>query len=148
MLHPDESCRIALPIEAPAGPGDYFCEVDLAHEGVQWFGDKGSAVLRLPIRVGIAVQPATKAPSGQVARHLAESAELPGELPAFLRGDLQRPDPGDFPMFGVKQETVVDLILQNRGEVLLVEPDSSCGDEWISYRYYVMTQRSPLAAAI
>ena len=141
VLHPDESCCVALPIEVPADPGNYFCEIDLAHEGVQWFGDKGSPVLRLLIRVGMVAEPAAKIPARHAARDLAASAELPGELPPFAGGNLQLPDPGEFPMHSVKQEAVVDLVTQHRGELLLVEPDSSCGGEWISYRYFVMKRR-------
>lgn len=46
-----ETCRVPLAVVAPAHAGDYVCEIDLAHEGVTWFGDRGSTTLRLAMRV-------------------------------------------------------------------------------------------------
>ena len=50
---PGESCRVPLTITAPAEDGDYICEIDLAHEGVLWFSDKGSPTTTFTVRVGM-----------------------------------------------------------------------------------------------
>jgi len=46
MLPSGSTCRVPLPIRAPSDPGEYYCEIDLAHEGILWFHDKGSPVVR------------------------------------------------------------------------------------------------------
>jgi trans-aconitate methyltransferase len=48
---PGGACRVALTITTPSAPGEYQCEIDLAHEGVRWFRDRDSAVVRFPVRV-------------------------------------------------------------------------------------------------
>jgi hypothetical protein len=46
-------------------------------------------------------------------------------------------DPGDFPMFGVPVHSVAGLIADHGATLLHVENDRSCGDDWVSYRYFV-----------
>jgi hypothetical protein len=46
-----ETCRVALTVSVPSTPGDYLLEIDIAHEGVLWFHDRGSNVSRAAIRV-------------------------------------------------------------------------------------------------
>ena len=46
-LRANETCRLALTISAPTSRGQYQCEIDVAHEGVLWFHDRGSEVVRL-----------------------------------------------------------------------------------------------------
>ena len=50
-LYPGDRCKVALTITAPRDCGDYWCEIDLAHEGVVWFRERGSAAVRFPVRV-------------------------------------------------------------------------------------------------
>ena len=45
------STRLDLTVNPPSRPGDYVLELDMVHEAVTWFAGKGSATLRLPIRV-------------------------------------------------------------------------------------------------
>jgi SAM-dependent methyltransferase len=40
-----------LPVTVPAQPGSYVLELDMVHEGVTWFAHRGSATLRIPVRV-------------------------------------------------------------------------------------------------
>jgi SAM-dependent methyltransferase len=50
-LAPGGTAWVPLTINAPATEGEYQCEFDLAHEGVRWFEDRGSKVVRVPITV-------------------------------------------------------------------------------------------------
>lgn len=127
-----ESCRLPLAITAPRAPGSYSCELDLAHEGVLWFSDRGAPPTRFTVQVG--------APTG------ASAARPPSQAPAPepaarprrpLEGvSLAAADPGDFPMHGRSRAEVERLIAQQGGTLLHVEPDRSCGPDWVSYRYY------------
>ena len=50
-LRPFETVELLLKVTAPAKPGDYVLQLDLVQEGVAWFGDRGSEVLNLRVRV-------------------------------------------------------------------------------------------------
>jgi hypothetical protein len=131
ILRARETCRVPLTINAPADPGDYLCEFDVAHEGVLWFHDRGSAAARLEVRVGDSEdlpapsEPAAAAPAAQVGGRAAILADSGVE------------DPGEFPMYGVPLDTVVRLVAGQDATLVHVENDRSCGDDWVSYRYFV-----------
>ena len=46
-----ESVELSVPVRGPAGQGPYVLQVDLVHELVAWFSDKGGSPLDLPVRV-------------------------------------------------------------------------------------------------
>jgi 4-amino-4-deoxy-L-arabinose transferase-like glycosyltransferase len=50
-LRPGEQVELNLVVNASTTPGDYLLELDMLQEGVAWFGLKGSATLRLLVRV-------------------------------------------------------------------------------------------------
>ena len=50
-LPPGAAAEMTLPVRAPAAPGDYVLEIDMIHEGVTFFREKGSSVLRINVRV-------------------------------------------------------------------------------------------------
>ena len=50
-LPPGGEAELTLPVRAPAAPGDYVLEIDMIHEGVTFFREKGSTPLRLNVRV-------------------------------------------------------------------------------------------------
>lgn len=130
-MPPGLTCRVPLTITAPGEAGDYVCELDLAHEGIRWFHDQGSAVLRFVVKVGSG--------GGEATRSIAPEAGSPNraDLPADAPGDLTAADPGDFPMHGITTDRVEQLIAAAGGELVLKADDHSCGDSWISYRYVV-----------
>ncbi len=51
-LPPGGETELQLPVTAPKEPGDYVLEIDMIHEGVTFFREKGSKVLRMNVRVG------------------------------------------------------------------------------------------------
>jgi hypothetical protein len=50
-LPPAASVTLTLAVTAPPAPGDYVLEIDMVHEGLTFFREKGSTPLRLPVRV-------------------------------------------------------------------------------------------------
>ena len=50
-IPPGGAAELQLPVTAPKAPGDYLLEVDMIHEGVTFFFEKGSKTLRLNVRV-------------------------------------------------------------------------------------------------
>jgi SAM-dependent methyltransferase len=130
-MPPGLACRVPLTITTPAEAGDYVCELDLAHEGVRWFHDQGSTVLRFAVNVGSG--------GGEPARSIAPESRSANrtDLPSFAPGDLSAADPGDFPMHGINTERVEQLIAAVGGDLVLKTDDHSCGPSWISHRYVV-----------
>jgi len=145
-LPPGGACRVPLTITTPAAEGDYQCEVDLAHEGIRWFCDRHSSVVRF--HVGVRVGGREHAHMSTVG--VSESAQSESvrdarvELPSAAPGDPSIADPGNFPMYGVHTDRVVQLIATCGGELLQKPVDQSCGRGWISYRYVV---RKPIVRA-
>ena len=42
-----------------------------------------------------------------------------------------------FPMYGLARETVLDVLADCGVRIVAVEDDRSCGDDWVSYQYFV-----------
>jgi hypothetical protein len=50
-LPPGGEVEMVLPVKAPREPGEYVLEIDMIHEGVTFFREKGSHALTLRVRV-------------------------------------------------------------------------------------------------
>ena len=50
-LAPGKEVELPLTVKAPEEPGDYLLEIDMVHEGVTWFYERGAKPLRLTVRV-------------------------------------------------------------------------------------------------
>ena len=50
-LPPGGEAKLVLPVTAPKEPGDYVLEIDMIHEAVTFFHEKGSKTLRMNVRV-------------------------------------------------------------------------------------------------
>jgi hypothetical protein len=130
-----QSCHVPLTIKAPAESGEYLCEIDLAHEGVLWFHDRDSPVVRFMVRVGPG-QDSDSAPESKDSRTYASTSPVKVPEPQPIGGaDPQADDAEAFPMFGVPLNSVVQLIADCGGTLLHVENDRTCGEDWVSYRY-------------
>lgn len=57
---PGQTYTFSLPVTAPSQPGAYTLVIDMVHEGVTWFGNRGCPVLRAGVDV----------PQGEVLRGL------------------------------------------------------------------------------
>ena len=138
VLRAGQTCRLSLTINVPRERGQYELEIDLAHEGVLWFQDLGSDVVRLAVRVedesnsGPAAERITPAtpPRSASAGPAVHATSL-----ADARTDTD--DPGEFPMFGVALNRVAGLIAGHNATLLHVDSDLSGGEEWVAYRYFV-----------
>ena len=49
--NPGNEVEIPLTVKAPGQRGDYLLEIDMVHEGVTWFYERGATPLRLTVRV-------------------------------------------------------------------------------------------------
>ena len=138
-LRAGETCQVSLMISAPPNQGLYQCEVDIAHEGVLWFHDRGSEAVRLAVRVG--ADEMDGGPAAERASRVDPPAQ-PATAPVEVGGVITAEDPGEFPMYGVPVNEVVRLIADHGATLLHIENDRSCGDDWVSYRYFVRAAES------
>ena len=136
-------CRLWLTMTAPSREGDYTAELDLVHESISWFRDKGSATVRFPVhvRAGLAAPPPrASAPAPAAGPGRGPAAAFDTNIYDELPDDSE--DPGDIPMYGIPSAEVMDF-LESRGAIVLyLEKDESCGREWIGYRYFVRKPES------
>jgi len=125
-LGPGERTTVPLTIRAPLEPQTCICEIDIVHEDVTWFADRGSRTLRMDVSVeASAAGPET---SDEVIRY-ADIYDAPPE---------EHREIGQFPMFGVPRADVLATIEAGGGRAIHVEPDDRGGAEWIGYRYFVV----------
>jgi SAM-dependent methyltransferase len=148
VLAAGEECLVFLTVRAPDRPGVYLCEVDLAHESISWFKDKGDEAVRFPVEIGgdesRAIDRASP-PSG--TQDLFDRRPLPSSSPdeAALEAldELYRedpgaaPEPGDFPMHGIPKDRVVDFLVSKGASIIRIEEDEHGGREWVGFRYFV-----------
>jgi hypothetical protein len=131
-LAPGQTFEFELTMKAPMRAGTYRCEIDLVHEGVCWFADRGSSSVTFPVRVG---------PEGQPAGNDIDVAAEPspsmaaGDIYAELPRDLE--EPGVIPMFCVHRDEVVEILRASGAEVVRVDEDLNGGKDWVGYRYVV-----------
>ena len=136
VLKPGESCDIVLPMVTPSPPGSYQGEIDVVHEGVTWFRDKGSPTARFDMVVP---------PGGAIAAQRSTSTinELPVpeyriDLKAILDDESRTTEEADpFPMHGVPRDHVKEIIDEHGGTLVHVEDGLRAGVEWVDYRYFV-----------
>jgi hypothetical protein len=133
MLRAGEEARLVLRMRAPAEPGRYVVEIDLVHEGVTWFADRGNRTLQFEMDVR------TAAATDSVAPRIAMT-ELP--VPDYPEHVVTpppagTPEPEPFAMNGVPHDEVLALIEQHGGAVRHVEEDRHAGADWISCTYFV-----------
>ncbi len=50
-LPPGAETQMTLTVNAPRTPGEYTLEIDMVHEGVTWFSERGARPLQLSVRV-------------------------------------------------------------------------------------------------
>jgi SAM-dependent methyltransferase len=130
-LAPSDSARMTLTIEAPPDAGSFTCVLDLVHEGISWFGDKGSTTLEMPIAVS-AGSPVAETPGTPTPIAEPTFADIHDLLPPAGGAAL-----AGFPMHGVHHDEVLELVRKHGGQAFFVENDERGGPEWQGYRYFV-----------
>jgi len=140
VVPPGLEWPVLLTMRAPGEAGSYVGEIDLVHEGLCWFGHKGSPTLRFAIEV----MPNTGTRAAPATALIKEYA-----IPDYPEGVLPRPASGsgplaeaDFPIDGVPREHVMALIHEHGGRLAYLEEDRRAGPEWVSYRYFVVGRSS------
>ncbi|MGH8572987.1 MAG: hypothetical protein ACREX8_10495, partial [Gammaproteobacteria bacterium] len=126
-LGPGQSVEVNLTVNAPSAAGDHVMELDLVHEHLSWWADRGSSTLRVPIRVAV---PAPSRPEPPNAGAVA------GPTPADLTTETWRPA-ADMLMCGLHHQLVRQLVTHLDCWLLSAEQDELAGPEWISYTYVV-----------
>ena len=133
-LVPGGRCSARLAITMPVESGDYWCEIDLAHEGVVWFRERGSTAFRFLVRVR--AEDDVSVDELPVIRDGIKVPPRQGRLSSLELLTVPQTDFQEFPMFGIPQHEVLMLLAACSMDVIVVDDDHSCGDDWISYRYY------------
>jgi SAM-dependent methyltransferase len=141
-LAPGESIEIALPVTAPAEPGRYVLEVDLVHELICWFAEKGSPTARFPVIVEAAAAARATAPylTRDVDRTRIQPSGLSraGTRQKLLSRIIDRLRPErkpSFSMFTVPRAQVEAVIVASGGRLLEAVDDNAAGAGWRSYTY-------------
>jgi len=131
---------VLMTIHAPAEPGKYVGEIDLVHEGITWYGHRGSPTLRFTIEVtrNSAVTNTNARPAMMSEYPVPDYPQ--DVLPKWSRTSAPPPQ-ANFPMHGVPRDTVMDLIKEYGGRLAYLEEDRRAGPEWVSYRYFVVGKR-------
>ncbi|GMR24156.1 MAG: hypothetical protein BMS9Abin37_2663 [Acidobacteriota bacterium] len=139
-VKPGEAAEISIAVTTSEKKGSYRLELDLVHETITWFKDRGSESCEL----GFEVAEGAATPSG--SREPATASPSPTSRASAWQDvwkDVQtrRPpsasEPEPFPMFGIPREDVLSILEKNRAEVLSIDEDGHAGWEWVGYRYTV-----------
>ena len=135
IVPPGLEWPVLMTMRAPTEPGRYVAEIDLVHEGISWFGDKGSPTLRFSIDVTTAGTVQTSAFTAMKEYPIPEYPDAAVPRPAARPSAT--PTKADFPMNGVPREQVMEIIRSYDGRLAYLEEDRRAGPEWVSYRYFV-----------
>ena len=144
LMAPGQSAITTLRVNVNPGDAARLLELDLVHEGLSWFADKGS----LPVRIEIA----SLKPRGSLGeagadagRRRADGTQDVVERDESLLRPFIRPDSADdvaFPMHGVPREEVEAWLMSHGGQLVLAESDDRGGREWEGFRYFVRHLRT------
>lgn len=131
-LNPGEEVEFSLTVTMPGVPGNYVLELDMVHEQVAWFKDKGSQTKRIPIKV----------------EGIVDTEFIASKISKFYKKILgigkQRTSTQTFipsmEMYGLHKDVVIELVNKNGCKVLDVQPDFSVGQGWLSFLYCVVKE--------
>jgi hypothetical protein len=128
-LESQAEIELELTVTIPQPAGNYTLELDMVHEGVAWFKDKGSQTLKIPVVVvEESFQTQKINPILGVFQKLINSARSKANLPQFVP---------QFEMHCVPKDIVIEIIKDSGGKVVDIQADSSAGRWWLSYLYLV-----------
>jgi SAM-dependent methyltransferase len=134
VMRPGQRVAASLTVEAPHAASGVSCEVDLVHEGISWFADRGSRAVSVPVTI-TASDPSLD-PARDVSTAIQDDAfeypDIYADLPSAGMMAVQ-----EFPMHGIARDVVLELIARHGCDTFFVEDDERGGPEWRGYRYYV-----------
>ncbi|RUR83321.1 methyltransferase domain-containing protein [Chlorogloeopsis fritschii PCC 9212] len=128
-LQPLEEVEFMLAISTPKEAGNYILELDMVHEGVAWFKDKGSKTIKIPVKVEEVNQGKD---IGNIILNFYRKLTNPKQERANNQHFVPRME-----MHCVPKEVVLQLINDCGGKVVDIQQDFSSGKWWISYLYAV-----------
>jgi SAM-dependent methyltransferase len=134
-LGPGGSFDFELKVKAPARSGEFRCQLDLVHEAVCWFADRGSSSESFSVRVGDRFDEQTPLVGPATGEPLMTPRVADTDIYADLPPEVK--DLGGIPMFSIRRDEVVTLLSAQGAQVVHVEEDGNCGKEWVGYRYFV-----------
>ncbi|NJM69671.1 MAG: class I SAM-dependent methyltransferase [Scytonema sp. RU_4_4] len=131
-LQPLEDAEFLLTITVPKEIGNYILELDMVHEGVAWFKDKGSPTLKIPVKVEEVIQ------RNGISRisHVIFNSYYKLINSKQKRANFQHFVPR-MEIHSIPKDVVLKLIDDSGGKVVDVQQDFSAGKWWISYRYII-----------
>lgn len=140
IISPGEQVEILIAVTSPGKLGKFRCELDLVHETITWFKDRGSETCQIPIEVRADGNEAV--PTLETLVPEPESAT--GWTKAWNTAQQRLPEPSfepePFPMFGIPRDELVDYLSSVGLTVSSVDEDGHAGWDWIGYRYTVRKQ--------
>jgi ubiquinone/menaquinone biosynthesis C-methylase UbiE len=122
---------LAIRVNHPSRPGRYVLEFDMVQEGVTWFTDQGSVVLRVPVLVTKAA--GVPSPDAQFDGADAERTGRPAPASAAESGAEE--EPPSFDMHVLERARVESLVAAAGGRMIAVTENLNCGPLWVSYLY-------------
>ena len=148
VVPPGLQWPVLLSMRAPAKPGTYVGEIDLVHEGISWYGHKGSPTLRFTIDVRHDATAMQRAGASVMMREYSVPDYPDDVIPTPPAPETSAS--ADFPMHGVPRDKVMEIIRTHGARLAYLEEDRRAGPEWVSYRYFVVgrlrrTLMAPLA---
>lgn len=128
-LEPNEEVEVSLTVSIPAQSDTYVLELDMVHEQIAWFKDKGSQTLRIPVKVeGISQLQSMGRKMLSLYRKLRAINDVKTSSSLFVPR---------MEMYGIPKDTVLKIVTSNGGKVVDVQQDGSAGQGWFSFLYCV-----------
>lgn len=135
VLRAGDSCVLSVDVTPPFEPGSYCLEVDVVHEGVTWFADKGSPSRRYDARVVADANAASDESAPVIDEQSVPAYDMVLPLPPSNIDSVHAPA---FPMFGIPQQDLIDLVRSCGAKLIHVEEDRRAMPEWVGYMYFAM----------
>ena len=128
---PGATIALSLQVRVPTNPGTHVLELDLVHEGVTWFAERGSPTLRTRVEVDGDGPPRR----GGFLRHRPKPSEPTIVLDDESGSGVPEPDLPVMEMHAVPRDEVLALIDELGGTVAAVDRNTNA-PPWESYTYY------------
>jgi len=123
----DTTIDLTLSVPAPPSPGKHVLEIDLVHEGITWFAERGSPVLTSRVEVV-----GDEAPRRGLLRRRPKAG---GAGATAAQDALPREEPV-MEMHAVHRDEVLAVVAEGGGTVVALEPNDNAAP-WESYTYYL-----------
>jgi SAM-dependent methyltransferase len=137
VMRRGEGVTVAVTVTVPDGGGLYDCELDVVHEGISWFSDRGSRTLKMRVEVARNVDAAKSGvalPEPQLLEDYPEPAMSDEDFYAALPPIAAAP--AEFPMNAVPFERVRQLQETDGVRLVRYEVDERSGVDFEGYRYF------------